>query len=124
MDLSIKYFRWQFIDKPKEIIKAIKNVLSFGLYFFSLKQIILSFFTPWKKIVWENGRGFDLQLFLENLMGNIISIVIGIILRTFLIIFCLIFEIIVLVLGILILLFWMLLPIIIILILVKSFQYV
>jgi len=124
MDLSIKYFKWQFVDKPKEIIKTIKNVLSFGLYFFSLKQIVISFFTPWKGIVWENGRGFDLQLYLENLIGNIISIVIGIILRTALIIFCLIFELIVLILGILILLIWILMPIIIIILFIKSFEYV
>ncbi len=124
MDLSIKYFKWQFIDKPKEIIQSIKNVLSFGLYFFSLKQILVSFFTPWKGIVWQNGRGFDLQLYFENFIGNIISIVIGMILRTFLIILCLIFEIIILIIGITILLLWILLPIIIILLFIKSFQYV
>ncbi|MDD3292823.1 MAG: hypothetical protein PHI45_00660 [Candidatus Pacebacteria bacterium] len=124
MDLSIKYFKWQFIDKPKEIIKSIKNVLSFGLYFFSLKQIIVSFFTPWKGIVWENSRGFDLQLYFENFIGNIISIVIGMILRTFLIIICLIFEVVVLTLGILLLILWILMPIIIIYLFIKSFQYV
>lgn len=124
MDSASKYFKWHYIDKPKQIIQNIRNLFNFGLYFFSLKQIIVSFFTPWKGITWQTGRGFDLQVYLETLIGNIISIVIGMIMRTFLIIFCLIFEIIILTLGFIYLLTWLLLPLIIIWLLIKSFQYV
>jgi hypothetical protein len=121
---SSKYFKWHYIDKPKQIIQNIKNLFNFGLYFFSLKQIIVSFFTPWKGITWQTGRGFDLQVYLETLIGNIISIVIGMVMRTFLIIFCLIFETIILILGLAYLLIWFLMPLIIIWLLIKSFQYV
>ncbi|GMX58709.1 MAG: hypothetical protein MCSN_3630 [Candidatus Microsyncoccus archaeolyticus] len=124
MDSASKYFKWHYIDKPKQIIQNIKNLFNFGLYFFSLKQIIVSFFTPWKGITWQTGRGFDLQVYLETLIGNIISIVIGMVMRTFLIIFCLIFETIILILGLAYLLIWFLMPLIIIWLLIKSFQYV
>jgi hypothetical protein len=119
MDLVVKYLKWNFIDRPKEIIEAIKNVLVFGLHFFSLKQILVSFFTPWKKTDSESQGLFNFEV----IAGNIIAIAIGMVMRIFLIVFCLIFELIVLIVGIIALLIWMLLPLIIIYILIKSFQY-
>jgi len=48
MNLTLQYLQWQFVERPKEILKAIKNFLSFGAYFFSIKQTIASLFAPWK----------------------------------------------------------------------------
>jgi len=124
MDLASKYFKWHFIDKPKEIIQNIKNLFNFGLYFFSLKQLLVSFFAPWKGITWETGRGFDLQVYLETFFGNAISVVIGVMVRIVLIAFFLIYELIILTIGIVYLLFWLALPIIIVFLLIKSLQYV
>jgi hypothetical protein len=124
MDIPTKYFRWQFVEKPKEIIKAIKNLLSFGLYFFSLKQLFLSLFSPWKGITWSYGRGFDAQVYFENIVGNITSRIIGFLMRITLIVACLIFEVIVFILGTLVLIIWMLMPLIIIGLFLLSFKYV
>jgi hypothetical protein len=124
MNLSAKYFKWHFINKPREIINTFKNLLSFGFYFFSLKQIFFSLFSPWKGISWKNSPGFDPQIFLENIIGNITSRIIGFLMRIILIAFCLAYELIILMSGIIILLLWILMPIIIILILFFAFKYV
>ena len=120
MDLVNKYLKWQFVDRPKKIIEGVKNALNFGLYFFSLKQVLISFFTPWKKTDIESQGILNFEI----IMGNLISIAVGMVMRAFLIVVCLAFEIIVLVIGILVFLIWILLPFIILCLLIISFKYV
>jgi len=124
MKLILKYLKWQFVEKPKEIIGAIKNFLAFSAYFFSLKQNIVYLFSPWKSITWSSGRGFDPQAIMESAFSNFISRIIGFFLRAFLIVACLVCELVIFVLGIALFLTWIFLPFIIIMIFVFSFKYV
>jgi len=124
MKLILRYLKWQFAEKPKEIIGAIKNFLAFGAYFFSLKQNIVYLFSPWRNITWSSGRGFDPQAMMESAFSNFISRIIGFFLRAFLIAGCLVYEAVVLALGIILLLAWIFLPFIIIIIFVSAFKYV
>lgn len=124
MNLTLQYLQWQFVERPKEILKAIKNFLSFGAYFFSIKQTIASLFAPWKNITWSAGRGFDIQAILESAFSNLISRIIGFILRIFLIVFFIIYEVLVIIFGIIFLALWILLPLIIIIIFISGIKYV
>ncbi len=124
MNLILQYLQWQFIEKPKEILKAIKNFLSFGVYFFSIKQTFASLFAPWKNITWSTGRGFDIQAILESAFSNLISRIIGFILRVFLIVFFIIYEVLTAAFGIILLTLWILLPLIIVIIFISGIKYV
>jgi len=48
MNLTLQYLQWQFVERPKEILKAIKNFLSFGAYFSQLSKQLLLFLPPGK----------------------------------------------------------------------------
>jgi len=105
-----KLIEFHFFDVPQKIIHIWKNYLWFFLYFFSLKNIILTFFSPWKRIVWSYPRGFNLGAIFEVLVGNLFSRILGAIVRSVFIAFCLIFELVVFVFGGIVLLFWIFLP--------------
>lgn len=100
MNILIKYLYWQLVLTPKKVLTITRNYLAFGLEFFSIRGTIRSLFSPWRRYMWDYGRGFDPGKWLEVLFSNIITRVIGFIMRLFLIVFFIIYEIVVLILGI------------------------
>jgi len=105
---------WQFFDVPKNILKAWKNFLNFGFFYFSIPLLLKTLFSPWRRYVWFYPRGFDIGKYLEIWISNLMSRIIGAIMRIFLIIFGLIYEIFILLLGSFIFLIWFFLPLILI----------
>ena len=59
-----KLISWQFFDVPKNILKAWKNFLNFGLYYFSIPLLIKTFFLPGEDINGRMAKG----LILENIL--------------------------------------------------------
>jgi hypothetical protein len=100
MNIFIKYLYWQLILTPKKVLTILKNYLTFGFDFFSIKETLRSLFSPWRRYLWDCGRGFDIGKYLEVLLSNIITRIIGFIMRLFLITFFVIYEVIILILGI------------------------
>jgi len=105
-----KLIEFHFIDVPKKIIHVWKNYLWFSLYFFSFKNIILTFFSPWKRIVWAYPRGFNLGAIIEVLISNLFSRILGAIVRSVFVIFALISELVLLFLGAFLLFSWLFFP--------------
>jgi len=105
---------WQFFDIPKNILKAWKNFLRFGFFYFSIPLLLKTLFSPWRRYVWFYPRGFDIGKYLEVWISNLMSRIIGAIMRIFLIIFGVIYEIFILLLGSFIFLIWFFLPLILI----------
>jgi hypothetical protein len=99
MNILIKYLYWQLIITPKKVLSIIRNYLSFGLEFFSIGETLRSLFSPWRRYLWDYGRGFDIARYFEVFLSNIITRVIGFIMRLFLIAAFLLYEAIILVLG-------------------------
>jgi len=99
MNILIKYLYWQLIITPKKVLSIIRNYLSFGLEFFSIGETLRSLFSPWRRYLWDYGRGFDIARYFEVFLSNIITRVIGFIMRLFLIVAFLLYEVIILVLG-------------------------
>lgn len=100
MNILIKYLYWQLIITPKKVLSIVRNYLSFGLEFFSIGETLRSLFSPWRRYLWDYGRGFDIARYFEVFLSNIITRLIGFIMRLFLIATFLIYEVIILVLGI------------------------
>jgi hypothetical protein len=99
MNILIKYLYWQLIITPKKVLSIIRNYLSFGLEFFSIGETLRSLFSPWRRYLWDYGRGFDIARYFEVFLSNIITRIIGFIMRLFLITAFLLYEAIILVLG-------------------------
>lgn len=123
MNVFIKYLYWQLIITPKKVLFILKNYLVFGLDFFSIKETLRSLFSPWRRYLWDYGRGFDFARYFEVFLSNIITRIIGFIMRLFLIVFFIIYEIVVLGLGIIIFLASIIYPFFFIVAIIYGFKY-
>ena len=111
------FFQWlifQYLDAPKAILKAWRNFLLFNFNYFSIAVLFRTLFSYWHKYRWSRGRGFSIGEYLEVGFSNLISRVLGAIMRLFLIIIGLLAEILIFIGGLLALLFWLVLPLILI----------
>lgn len=109
-NVIIQFLIWQFLDVPKELIKAWGNYLRFYFEFFSIGHLLKTLLSPWHGLSWDYGRGFSASRYFEVIVSNGFSRIIGAIIRLFLIIIGIVFEIIILFLGLLINIIWILLP--------------
>jgi len=123
MNIFIKYLYWQLILTPQKVLLILKNYLSFGFDFFSIKETLRSLFSPWRRYLWDYGRGFDIARYLEVFLSNIITRIIGFIMRLFLIIFFIAYELIVLALGIILFFISIIYPFFFIAALIYGFKY-
>ncbi|MDD3032569.1 MAG: hypothetical protein PHX52_00585 [Candidatus Pacebacteria bacterium] len=122
MILILEYFYWQFIEVPQKIIKVFKNLLWFGVNFFSIDYCLKTLFSPWKKIIWNYKKEFNFGSRIETFFSNCFSRIIGFFVRTFILLFWIIFEVFLLVTLIITLLLWILFPFIAILGIIFSFN--
>ena len=103
-------FQWYFIDQPKVILQIWKNLLKFNLNYSSIPLLLRTLFSPWRKIAWSKGRGFDFKRYAEVFLSNAISRGIGAVLRFILIVIGVSLEIIIFFGGVIIFAIWFLLP--------------
>jgi len=120
--IIIKWFYWQFLEVPKNVLKAWKNFLKFGWNYFSVSLLVKTFFSPWRRYYWAYPRSFDLWKYFETFSSNVISRTLGSILRFFLIIVGVLLEIFILIFGFVIFLGWLILPIFLIFTLYHGFR--
>ncbi len=121
--ILVKWWRWYFFEQPKNIFKIWKNFLKFGLNYFSVPLLLVTFFSHWHRYKWSYPqRGFDIGKIFEVLISNLISRTLGAIFRFVLIIFGTAFEIFIFFGGFIFLIGWLLLPLILILSLLYGFS--
>jgi len=108
--LLVRYLRWHFGDQTRKILRGWRNFLAFGIYFFSITLLLKTLFSPWKRISWSAGRGFDLGERFLVLFSNLFSRFCGAIARIPVILMGIFFELLVLVFGAGLFLVWFALP--------------
>lgn len=101
---------WHFYEVPKSLFFSWKNFLSFGLDFFSVHILILTLFSHWRRYKWTYPKGFSPRGYFEAFISNIFSRIIGAIVRFFLIIAGIAAEILILLVGAIVVLFWIVMP--------------
>jgi len=109
-----EWFYWHFVEMPKFLVQVWKNYLAFASDYFSAPLLLKTFFAPWKKYNWKYPRGFDILEISNTFVSNIFSRILGAMMRSVLIIFGIFFQIFVIITGLVIILFWMLMPFLII----------
>lgn len=115
MGIVILYLEWQFADAPRGILTAWKNCLKFNLEYWSVSILLKTFFSHWRRYGYSYGKGFDIGRYFEVFTFNIISRVLGAIMRSVLIMLGLAAEVIIFLLGLAVILFWLVLPVLLIL---------
>ena len=113
--LFLRYLKWHFVDAARDILQGWGNILWFNLNYFSVLELSRTFFSPWKGIRWQRERGFAFGDFLFILASNLISRTLGAIMRTFLIAAGLGGEMFLLGAGFFVFVFWLSLPLLILL---------
>ncbi|HEY4510160.1 MAG TPA: hypothetical protein VJC15_04240 [Candidatus Paceibacterota bacterium] len=108
--LLFRYVKWHYLEASKEILKGWGNILWFGFNYFSVLLLIRTFFSPWKKITWDYGRGFDISRYLFIFSSNLVSRVLGAFVRSLLIATGVVGQLALLFLGSIFFLFWLVLP--------------
>ena len=108
------YLLWHYSRAFLEIFHVWLNLLGFVVQFFSIPQLLRSWFSPWKRITETRGEKWNL----EDLAGFIIigffSRIIGFILRTIVLALGFICLFIVVAAGLVTYIFWTIAPMVII----------
>ncbi|MDD3735087.1 MAG: hypothetical protein PHO31_01255 [Candidatus Pacebacteria bacterium] len=115
MNIFSLFLEWYFVDLPSKIIDIWENFLWFFWRFFSIKDLTIHFFSPWRRQYFTYSGGFNIGEWFGNLVFNLFSRFMGMILRTILIVIGIVVEIIVVILGLLVFVFWIFFPFLIIL---------
>lgn len=108
--VEAKYLTWYYIEQPKLILKAWKNLLKFNLNYFSIILLLKTLFSPWRRYQMSYGRGFDIKRYFEAFTFNMVSRFIGAGVRIVLIIIGLVVEIIIFFGGLILLFGWLISP--------------
>ncbi len=118
-----KWFAWHFFEVPKKILKGYQNFLVFNINYFSIPQLLKTFFSHWRRYRDSYGRGFDLKRYVRVAVGNFISRVLGIIIRTITIIIGLTAEFLIFLAGLFVFIIWLILPFIVVFLFVSGFNF-
>jgi len=109
-NIFIKYLVWHFWDTPRGILKGWQNCLKFNLNHWSVPLLLKTWFSPWRRYKYSYGKGFSFSKYFEVFSFNIISRTIGAIMRSVLIVLGLLMEAVVVLAGALVMIFWLILP--------------
>ncbi len=71
------YLIWHYTRAFGEIRHVAKNLLWFVVHFFSLPQLIRSFFAPYRRMTEERGNTFNLEDLASFVIIGLISRIIG-----------------------------------------------
>jgi len=111
------YLFWHYTRALSEIFTILKNLIWFVGHFFSLRQLAASWFAPWKRTVEGRGEKWNLEDLAGYVIINILSRVVGAVVRTVIIFLGTVSSLVTIVGGVLVYVFWILAPVILIVLL-------
>jgi len=114
------FFAWYYTQGIEELLEIWKNFLVFSLYFFSIKDLILTLISPWKRDVaprdWKGWKPFKS---FELVIGNIFSRFMGLLVRSAIITSGLLTLFLIFAMGLAIVLIWIAQPLAIAILIAK-----
>lgn len=112
----MNFLIWHYTQGMKKVLEIWKNYLDFFWWYFGVSRHFRTLLSPWKRDISRTGRvGLHPILWAQSFLENTITRILGGIVRGFVIIFGLLAEIAAIILGILILIFWLAPPLLIVL---------
>lgn len=107
------YFRWHYTHAFNELFHVWLNLLWFVIHYFSLPQLMRSWFSPWKRITEERRDGWSFEAIASFVVINLLTRLVGGIIRTAVIFIGALFLCVTIVAGAVIHLLWIVLPLLI-----------
>jgi hypothetical protein len=80
------YLKWHYGKALMAVFSFWKNILIFLFNFFSIKNLLGNFFTPWKRLADSYPKRFDIKVYFFTFLVNTIMRIVGMILRFIIII--------------------------------------
>jgi hypothetical protein len=108
---SLGYLKWHYTKALIATFSLWKNILAFLFNFFSIKNLLGNFSTPWKRLADNYPKKFSLKIYFFTFIVNSVMRIVGIILRSIIILVGLTCCIIYIMLLPVSLLVWLALPI-------------
>lgn len=121
-NILIQYLEWHFLDSTKGVLAGWKNCLRFNLNYWSLPILTRTLFSHWRRYKYAYGKPFSFTRYFEVFTFNMLSRIMGFLMRSVLIILGFLAEICVFAAGIIVLLFWLALPLLLILSFIYGFK--
>ncbi len=81
METFSAYLFWHYVFAPKKLLRITTNFFLFFYYYFSVRILVRTFFSPWKRQTIKRERRLSLSNLLQVLSFNLISRTIGAIVR-------------------------------------------
>ncbi len=85
VSIAHHYLLWHYTTAFTQIRHVWKNFTWFMVHFFSLPQLLRSYFSPWKRMTESRGRTLSFEDLAGFIIINLISRIVGMILRTIII---------------------------------------
>ena len=104
------YLLWHYTSAFAEMWHVFKNFVWFTVHFFSIPQLMRSWFAPWKRITEDRGNSLSFEDLASYVVINLFSRVVGMILRSTIILSGLVALLLLITLGLLTFIFWLLAP--------------
>lgn len=113
-NLIFYYFGWHYTKAYRDIFSLWGNFLNFFYNFFSIRILLSTLFSPFKRMGEERKRAFDFEDMFSVAIVNTIMRVVGFIVKSTIIITGAVAIIAVLILGLVSLIAWTLAPVLLI----------
>jgi hypothetical protein len=109
-NIFFSWLVWHYTIAMKELLTMCKDFFLFVSYYFSIPFLIRTVFYPWKKQKIYKKKGFEVASFFDALLFNTFSRFMGAVIRIFVILIGVVAQITTLFVSLLVVVFWMLLP--------------
>lgn len=120
---KINFFVWYYENGLHEYLEIWKNFLVFVWTHYSIWELTLTLFSPWKRDVEiRKWRGWDFERMFTLILNNLFTRTIGAIARLMVIFFGLVIFLVTFIIGISILLVWIAFPVLLAFVLYKAFS--
>lgn len=116
------YISWHYTLGIKNLFGIWINFLIFSLNFFSIKNLLLTLFSPFQRLQERYKGGWNPEDFLATIVVNLMMRLIGFLVRIFTIILGLLFVLLVFISGLFVVVLWMILPVVLVYIFIISWR--
>ena len=118
------YLVWHYSKAYIEFSRVWLNLMWFVMYFFSIVELMGSWLSPWKRMVEERKKTWDVEEIMGAVVINVISRILGAIMRTVMIVAGLVSLVLIIVWGLAVYLIWTVAPALIIGLIILGASYI
>jgi hypothetical protein len=80
--IFLGYVKWHYTRAVISLFITWKNLARFLFEYFSIKSLLLNFFSPWKRKIDAYKKGSGLDKLFESIIINVIMRIVGMIVRS------------------------------------------